>query len=41
MWNYFKRFGKWALIGYIAYNVVELIIVLIFFPEVFTAIGGK
>ena len=27
------RFGKYALIAYIAYNIVEITILLIFFPQ--------
>lgn len=31
--NWLKRFGKYALLAYIAYNVIELAIVLICFPD--------
>lgn len=32
----FKRLGKYALIAYIAYNLIELAIVLIWFPDLLT-----
>jgi hypothetical protein len=34
-----KKFGKWAIIVYIAYNVIELTIVLLFFPELLNLTG--
>lgn len=39
--TWFKRFGKYALIAYIAYNLIELAIVIIWFPDVFTNILSK